>query len=310
MVLEESLGVLLALSAATAWGAAVVMSKSALKIDHSLAMVMVIRGTFAVPFIATLAILAFGMESILRFFQADVFWLMVLSSIFVGIGDFSLFSALKRVEVSKAQPITSVYPLFTAIILILFGVETITEFVLLGTLSIVSGVALISTQRSSVQEQGTSIETIGLLLSIGAAFFWSFAILTLRMVLTFSGVQVLGLATVRFAMMTILMAGLWLIQTYLLPQFSNKKEIRPLNIGKRDTIVLGIGGLVTWGIGGVAFFYSIDIIGAARATPISSINPLIAVLLGILILKERLTRIHTLGILLVTLGVIFISIFH
>jgi drug/metabolite transporter (DMT)-like permease len=307
MAVEETIGVLLALTAATAWGSAAVLSKTVLKIDHSLAIVMVIRGLFAVPFIGLLAIFTIGIDSILRFLQPDLIWLMLLSSIFVGMGDYSFFGALQRVEVSKAQPVTAVYPLFTAIILIVFGVEVITGLILVGTFLIVFGVAFISNQNSSTRKQKDSIQTLGLILAIAAALFWSFAILTIRVILDFPGVQVLGLATVRFSMMAVMMAGLWVVQSLILPRLSLHNENHSLEMSKKEVIVLGLGGLITWGIGGVAFFYSIDMIGAARATPISSINPLIAVLL-IIFLRERLSRTHALGILLVSVGVIFISL--
>ncbi|MHA2298450.1 MAG: EamA family transporter [Candidatus Hodarchaeales archaeon] len=60
--------------------------------------------------------------------------------------------------------------------------------------------------------------------------------------------------------------------------------------------------------GSVSFFLSIDLIEASLATPISSINPLIAVIIGILVLKEKLNPIQAMGILLIVLGSITISI--
>jgi uncharacterized membrane protein len=50
------------------------------------------------------------------------------------------------------------------------------------------------------------------------------------------------------------------------------------------------------------------LIEASLATPISSINPLIAVIIGILVLKEKLNPIQAMGILLIVLGSITISI--
>jgi DME family drug/metabolite transporter len=85
---------------------------------------------------------------------------------------------------------------------------------------------------------------------------------------------------------------------------ANLKE----SISKRDVLVFGLTGILSWGIGAVIFFSSIELIGASRATPISSINPIIAVILGVVFLKEKFSSLQGLGILLVCLGSIAISI--
>ena len=73
-------------------------------------------------------------------------------------------------------------------------------------------------------------------------------------------------------------------------------------------VVFGIGGILSWGIGAISFFTSIELIGAARATPISSINPLFSVILGILVLKEKLKPLQAIGIMLIIFGSIFVSL--
>ena len=61
-------------------------------------------------------------------------------------------------------------------------------------------------------------------------------------------------------------------------------------ITKKNIITLGVSGILSWGIGGVAFFQAIQLIGASRATPISSINPLVGSLLGFAFLKEQIRK--------------------
>jgi DME family drug/metabolite transporter len=179
-----------------------------------------------------------------------------------------------------------------------------------ATIILIVGIGLVSQKNSSSIESSLS-ETgdirQGLILSIIAAIFWSFGILSLDYLLEIPGIDVFSLATVRFGILTILMVFSWAIfDKYRLISLTdaNLKE----SISKRDVLVFGLTGILSWGIGAVIFFSSIELIGASRATPISSINPIIAVILGVVFLKEKFSSLQGLGILLVCLGSIAISI--
>jgi DME family drug/metabolite transporter len=192
----------------------------------------------------------------------------------------------------------------------MFGMEVVSLGVIGATIILITGIGLVSQKNSSPVEL-TSSETgsikQGLTLAIIAAIFWSFGILTLDYLLEIPGVEVFSLATIRFSILTILMALSWVIfdrYQFLSLSITKPKE----SIAKRDIFVFGITGILSWGIGGVIFFTSIELIGASRATPISSINPLIAVLLGIVFLKEKFSSIQAVGIILVCVGSIAISI--
>ncbi|MHA1995771.1 MAG: EamA family transporter, partial [Candidatus Hodarchaeales archaeon] len=203
-----------------------------------------------------------------------------------------------------------IYPLFTIIFLVVFGIEIVSLGVIGATIILIVGIGLVSQKNSSSIESSLS-ETgdirQGLILSIIAAIFWSFGILSLDYLLEIPGIDVFSLATVRFGILTILMVFSWAIfDKYRLISLTdaNLKE----SISKRDVLVFGLTGILSWGIGAVIFFSSIELIGASRATPISSINPIIAVILGVVFLKEKFSSLQGLGILLVCLGSIAISI--
>jgi DME family drug/metabolite transporter len=191
-----------------------------------------------------------------------------------------------------------------------FGIEIVSLGVIGATIILIVGIGLVSQKNSSSIESSLS-ETgdirQGLILSIIAAIFWSFGILSLDYLLEIPGIDVFSLATVRFGILTILMVFSWAIfDKYRLISLTdaNLKE----SISKRDVLVFGLTGILSWGIGAVIFFSSIELIGASRATPISSINPIIAVILGVVFLKEKFSSLQGLGILLVCLGSIAISI--
>jgi DME family drug/metabolite transporter len=310
LVSNEISGILLAFSAAVCWGSAGVLYKSAIKSDHSLFLSIVYRGMIAVPFLAILTVLTTGFEALTILFQPHVLPILLLSSLFVTLGDLFFFASLQRIDVSKSQPVAAIYPLFTIILLIFFGMEQVSLFVIVATIILIVGIGLVSQKNGSSPELSKSQSseiTRGLILSIVAAIFWSFGILSLDILLDIPGVDVFSLATIRFGILTILMALSWLVfDKYHLQSRKKPRSFSPIT--KRDILIFGITGILSWGLGAVTFFTSIELIGTSRATPISSINPVIAVILGIVFLKEKFSPLQAFGILLVCLSTILISI--
>jgi DME family drug/metabolite transporter len=311
LVSSEVIGTLLAFGAAFCWGSAGVLYKAIIKAEHSLFLSMVYRGVIAVPFLAILTVLTTGFNSLSILFQYDVLPVLLVSSLCVTFGDLFFFAALQKIDVSIAQPVAAIYPLFTITLLIVFGVEQVSLTVILATIILIVGIGLVSQKNDSSSEQmeGEKSEIrLGIIISIVAAIFWSFAILTLDYLLEIPGVEVFSLATIRFGILTVVMALCWLIFDKY--QLHSKDKIRSRErISIREGLIFGITGILSWGLGAVTFFTSIELIGASRATPISSINPIIAVILGIIFLKEKFSTLQTLGIILVCFGTIIISIF-
>ncbi|MFX0123895.1 MAG: DMT family transporter [Candidatus Hodarchaeota archaeon] len=309
MIDEQSLGILLALFAALCWGLGASLYKIVLKSEHSLFLTIAIRGSIAVPFIALVTFFVNGFSSLGMLLSIEVFPILVISSIFVGVGDLSFFGSLQRIDISKAIPVASIYPLFTAILLIIFGLETISLDVMIGIIILIIGLGFLAQEEkeTTISQSGKYIKK-GFSLAVIAAIFWSFGIYTLRLLLDFPEVDVYSLATLRFGILTLIFIVLWSINTVYQYQKGNEDPASLSHITKRVSIVFGIGGIISWGIGAISFFSSIEMIGAARATPISSINPLISVIIGIFVLKEKLTPLQAVGILLIIFGSIFVSI--
>ncbi len=313
MIDEQILGIMLTLLAAFAWGSAAALNKFILKPEHSLIVTMTIRGVFTVPFLVIITFFINRFESLEVLFYPEIFPILILSVLFVGIGDLSFFGSLQRIDVSKTQPIAAIYPLFTAVLLVLSGLEDVTIDVLLGTIVLIVGIGLLAQQTSSTSSSNPTRQKerdmkVGFILAILAAIFWSFAIFTIRIILDHPEIDVYSMVTIRFAILTLFFIILWIINT-INRQQAGKEDPSFISIMDRKILTgLGLGGIISWGIGGVSFFLAIEMIGAARATPISSINPLISVGIGILVLKERLTIIQAIGILLIFFGIIIISI--
>ncbi|UCG03913.1 MAG: DMT family transporter [Candidatus Heimdallarchaeota archaeon] len=310
MIDNQTIGVLFALLAAVCWGLGASLYKIVIKTEHSLFLTIAIRGAIAVPFIAVVTFFVNGFASLGILFSPEVLPILLISSAFVSIGDLSFFGSLQRMDVSKAMPIASIYPLFTAILLIIFGLETITSIVLIGIIILILGLGFLSQQEKENSADSKSEEKlkVGLALAVIAAIFWSFGIYTLRLLLDFPEVDVYSLATVRFGLLTSIFIIIWGINTTYNYKIGKDDPASLEHITKKVGLVFGIGGILSWGIGAISFFSSIELIGAARATPISSINPLISVIIGIAVLKEKLKPLQAIGILLMIFGSIFVSL--
>jgi len=307
---NQTLGIILALAAAFSWGLAAVLFKATLKPNKLLTDLLfsiAIRGIIAVPFIGLVTLLINGYDSFDKFailLSPELFPLVLLSSIVVTAGDVLFFGSLQRIEVSKAQPVASIYPLFTAFLLIFSGIETVSAVIIMGIILLITGIGLVAQQKSSSQESDSRDLRTGLVMAVAAAIFWSLAIVTVRLILEHPGIDVFALATLRFGMLTLFVLISWIIL------IKNQQQEKGLMItsSRKEVLILGVTGILSWGTGAVTFFISIDLIGAGRATPISSINPLIALIFGVIILKEKLTPAQGAGVLLVILGSIIVSL--
>jgi DME family drug/metabolite transporter len=211
-------------------------------------------------------------------------------------------------DVSKAMPIASIYPLFTAMWLIIFSLETVSYVVIIGIFVLVIGLGFLSQQEKAAESEVEEGMKMGIVLAVTAAIFWSLGVYSLRLLLDFPEVDVYSLATVRFGMLTGFFIILWGINTIYNYTQGREDPASLIHITPKVGIIFGIGGILSWGIGAISFFISIELIGAARATPISSINPLISVIIGILVLKEKLKPLQAIGIMLIIFGSIFVSL--
>jgi DME family drug/metabolite transporter len=309
---NQIFGAFLAFTAACCWGSAGVLFKAVIKDEHSLFLSVAIRGMIAVPFLALLTLFVNGFENLSILFQPDIFPIVFFSSVFVSSGDLCFFAALQLIEVSKSQPVASIYPLFTIFLLIIFALETVSMFVILSTILLITGIGLVSQRNGDSSEESLLVNPRlkrGLLLSIGAAMFWSLAIITVDYLLEIPKVDVFvfSLATIRFGILTILISALWIIfDKYQLNAKEKGRVFAPFT--RKEILVFGLNGILSWGVGAVSFFTAMELIGSARATPISSINPLVAVILGIIFLREKFSSLQAVGILLVCLASILISV--
>lgn len=75
----------------------------------------------------------------------------------------------------------------------------------------------------------------------------------------------------------------------------------------RSVLAFAGAGLIGTGAGRIALFTGIQRIGASRAEPVKASTPFFATIIAIIVLSERMTAEHLVGVLLIVIGVAVIS---
>ncbi len=306
------IGVTLSFVAAIAWGSSMVIFKVGIKNTDPL-VATYIKGIVAVPVLILLGWILYGVESLaLLFTYPNSLWLL-LATVSITFGDFFSLFALKKINVSIAQPISAVYPFFTTLILLIAKIEKITWVIITGTLLIIFGVSTISyfTQRTSNQaakrehDKNNGKNTIyGIILSVLAATFWGLTIVFTRLILDGEGVEVISMMGIRNGLMVAMAFILVLIRANI----KRDNFMKNIFTQKKEAFILMGGGAIAWCIGGVSFFTAVTMIGAGISTPLSSISPFIVTILSVFFLKETITKKQILSIFIIVLGAVILSL--
>ncbi len=136
----------------------------------------------------------------------------------------------------------------------------------------------------------------GEVLALFAALLWGIAPLFDRMAIV--NISPLSANFVRaFASFTILLA-------YLVYS-ENVSQI--LSISPRAILFLVIAGIIAGAIAGIAYYQSLKMIGAAKTVPLTSVYPLITVVLAAVLLGESVSLRVYAGAVLIVSGIILVS---
>ncbi len=139
------LGVALALISAIGIGASSVFARIGLQYMRPT------TGTFIsllVGILITLTIsLAFHTDAILALSGIAFGWFLLTGVLNFVFGRLLNFTSVSRIGVAKSATIVGSAPLFTAILAITVGGETMNLYILMGTLVIIGGIALIVGQK-------------------------------------------------------------------------------------------------------------------------------------------------------------------
>lgn len=225
-----------------------------------------------------------------------LFWIILSGLVGLGLGDTLYLFSLKLIGVSKTVPISSAYPLFSIIPAILFLGEKVSVSLVLGALLVVLGLYMVTYPRNGKNRLKISGEkhVLGVFFAVGAAGVWGVSIVMMAKGL--KGVDPIMFNAVRMPVLSLVLLGF----------LSLTKANKFSSVRRRNWLYLTLGGVTALILGHTFFVLSLKAIGVSKATPLSSISPMLGVLVGMFILGEKKDPRIFLGSIIVVFGLVFV----
>ncbi|HNT72645.1 MAG TPA: DMT family transporter [Methanothrix sp.] len=221
-----------------------------------------------------------------RIFVYSVLWLVM--------GDFFYFSALHKLGVSIAVPVTSSYPLLVVPASWIFLGEPASPMVFAAAVLIVAGLILLSPREDN--PEGKRQVFGGLLVSFLAMSCWTFGMITNKVLM-----QTIPVPQLEWWRAVSVTTGSW-IMFFLL-----ERARGVANVSRVAMTEMAIAGALGLTVGNLFLTYSYSLAPVDVVVCIASIRPFLAALFATLFLRERLTPRLAGGIVLVFVGVMAIS---
>ncbi|MHA1929828.1 MAG: DMT family transporter [Candidatus Thorarchaeota archaeon] len=220
-------------------------------------------------------------------------------SIILGavIGDTIYLISQERIGVSHAFPIAMSFPILTYALTIIFLGEALIASRLVGVFIAVIGVIVISREQESEDTQekhATKFDAIGIFLAILTSILYALGTVILQV-----GVTDVDPITANF--IRVMSGSIAFAPMFVVARFKGM----PLPT-KRATKLVALAAFFGMGIGSLFYVIGVKYAGATIMSVIGATAPLFAVPVSVIFLKERVTRLAGIGILITIIGVILV----
>ncbi len=304
--MPELIGLLLTLNALFTWGMASLVYKFSLrKIETKpgllFRLIFVSCSTF-------LLALLFGTFSFIPLLSSQnlISYIIVclISGLSVTIGDLLYFSSLKKIDASRAFPLTQLSLIFVyPFAFIFFGEELKLSILLGGLLILLSAFVLSTKDKKNINENGSEKKNhssekmvIGVLLAIGSAFLWGLSIVAFNQArIISSDVFVTNFIRIFFGAIFFIILGIFQKDYYASFYKENRKVIKYF-------VFIGIAGSLSLGLADTLFYKAVEINGLVLTSTFTANTPMVQQILSILILKEKFRKRFIIAVGLIIIG--------
>ena len=270
-------GEIYAIAAAICWSMAAVFYKKG--IEAGAIPAVLVRTFFAMLFLLVLFLILRGGHFD---FTLMGFIFLNLGGLFrLILGGAAYMKGLENISVSRFIPILFTFPLLTILLSALLLKEKIGIEVVGGTFLIVVGIWILSRGKGAIGEKNIRL---GVSMAIVAAFLYAFSIVATKT----------GLKDVDPFQSALISMPVPLLLLYLYYSMNNGAG-KIFKLKKEAYVLLGLGGIAGMGFGSYFFFVSLTMIGAAKATGLSAITPVLSSLIALVTLKEKLNAALIIG---------------
>jgi drug/metabolite transporter (DMT)-like permease len=228
----------------------------------------------------------------------------LISGLSVTIGDLLYFSSLKKIDASRAFPLTQLSLIFVyPFAFIFFGEELKLSILLGGLLILLSAFVLSTKDKKNINENGSEKKNhssekmvIGVLLAIGSAFLWGLSIVAFNQArIISSDVFVTNFIRIFFGAIFFIILGIFQKDYYASFYKENRKIIKYF-------VFIGIAGSLSLGLADTLFYKAVEINGLVLTSTFTANTPMVQQILSILILKEKFRKRFIIAVGLIIIG--------
>ncbi len=227
-------------------------------------------------------------------------WGLLIGSVVIGIviGDQLYLHALKEIGVSRTMALVGTLPITTLIWEQLLLDVPITGTFIFGCVLAASGVVAIAHQshqsRDSRRERPARLKR-GIFYALSTALLWGLSTTMLKPAMAnLTNVQA---NSIRMPLVALALFGIWRLN-------QGRGNLR--DIGWRTFALIALTGLVGMGVGSYLYIEAVLFIGPAKTATLSSVTPVISLILAAIFLKERFTARLLIGVALCVAGVLLV----
>lgn len=220
-------------------------------------------------------------------------WLLLTGSVVIGIsmGDTLYLWSIREIGPSRTMALVGIVPLPTLVFEYFLLDQPFPAQFVAGCFLVVGGVACLA-QRGTYVESSPGSLKLGVLLSLAATVLWGLSTVMIKpAIANLTPVEANGIRMPLVA--TVLFAG------YILTRQSQSGP--PLTL--RAALIVAGTGLFGMGFGSYLFLKSISMIGPTKTAVLGALAPVFTMGMAAVFLKERVTKLILLGVILCIGGV-------
>lgn len=291
------IGELGALGCAPLWAISSILIKSQSDKLNAL-QINAIRGLFAAAFAVAIFFPTGRIGLLASLSLSSIIYLLVAVIIGFVAGDTLFIKGMAIIGVSKALPMSIIYPIFVLPFSIFIVGEHLSLANIAGIFIAVAGLYLITNPRNG--SEGALVATrrqhwLGVSYVLAATLLW--AIGTVILGFAMADLDPILAGAIRMPFMAMILFALVYMKANSANTWSH---------GFRTLIIVGLAGVLGIGLGGLLFMIGVKYAGAAKTAILSSTAPLFGVPLSMLMLRERITLRIVAGTVLCVAGIWFV----
>jgi len=228
----------------------------------------------------------------------------IISGVSVTIGDLFYYKSLKKIDASRAYPLTQLSLIFVYPFSFIIFQEVVTPSILFGGLLILSSVFILSSKdkaekiilKRSFKDRMSEDLIIGVLLAIATAFLWAISYVSYNQARILTGdIFYSNFVRIFIAAMSIALLGLFQRDYYDGFKKENKKYLKYF-------FAIGIAGSLSLGLADALFIKAAEINGLVLTSTITANTPMVQQILSIILLKEKFRKRFLVAVGLIIVG--------